>query len=105
MSVSVCVCLCVCPLSYLPNHTSDHHEIFCACYLSRDSVLLWRRNDKLRTSGFMDDVISAHKPRLLDVAAQLRRSSHAALGVVIPVAGNGRTGLLLAVELGGSTGG
>jgi len=53
----------------------------------------------------MDDVISAHKPRLLDVAAQLRRSSHAALGVVIPVAGNGHTGLLLAVELGGSTGG
>jgi len=37
----------------------------------------------LRTSGFMDDVIYAHKPRLLDVAAQLRRSSHAALGFVI----------------------
>ena len=48
---------------------------------------------------------------LLDVAAQLRRSSHAALGLAIngaygiPVAGNGRTGLLLTVGIGGSTGG
>ena len=31
----------------------------------------------------MDDVIAAQKPRLLDVAAQLRRSSHAALGLAI----------------------
>ena len=40
----------------------------------------------------MDDDIFAHKPRLLDVAAQLQRSAHAALGLaiscaVIPVAG------------------
>jgi len=27
---------------------------------------------------FVDDVIFAHKPRLLDVAAQLKRSAHAA---------------------------
>ena len=33
--------------------------------------------------GFMDDVIFAHKPRLLDVAAQLKRSAHAALGLAI----------------------
>ena len=32
------------------------------------------------TSGFMDDVIFVHKPRLLDVAVQLERSAHAALG-------------------------
>jgi len=31
----------------------------------------------------MDDVIFAHKPRLLDVAAQLKRSAHAALGLAI----------------------
>jgi len=52
----------------------------------RDSVLLWRRIDTLCTSGFMDDVISAHMPRLHDVAAQLsllRCSSHAALGLAI----------------------
>jgi len=40
----------------------------------------------------MDDVIFAHKPRLLDVAAQPKRSAHAALGLavncaVIPVVG------------------
>jgi len=42
----------------------------------------------------MDDVIFAHKPRFLDVATQLNRSAHAALGLaincvvhVIPVAG------------------
>jgi len=37
----------------------------------RGAVLLWRRGDTLRTSGFMDDVILAHKPRQLNVAAQL----------------------------------
>jgi len=37
----------------------------------------------LRTSGFADNVILAHKPRLLDVAAQLRRSSYAALGLAV----------------------
>ena len=35
----------------------------------------------IRTSGFMDDVMFAHKPWLLDVAAQLKRSAHAALGL------------------------
>ena len=39
----------------------------------------------------MDDVIFAHKPSLLVVAAQLKRSAHAASGLaicaVIPVAG------------------
>jgi len=46
----------------------------------------------LCTSGFMDDVIFAHKPMLLDVAAQLKRSArNRGLGYkmfsVIPVAG------------------
>ena len=60
----------------------------------RGSVLLWRRSDTLCTSGFKDDVIFAHKPRLLDVAVQLKRIAHAALGLaiklmceLIPVAG------------------
>ena len=43
-------------------------------------------SDMLCTSGFMDDVIFAHKPRLLDVAAQLKRSAHAALGLAIKCA-------------------
>ena len=49
----------------------------------RGSVLLWRRSDTLCTSGFMDDVTFAHKPRLLHVAAQLKRSAHAALGLAV----------------------
>jgi len=48
---------------------------------------------------FTDNVIFAHKPGLLDVAAQLRRSAHAALGLAIKCAekrlqANERTGLL-----------
>ena len=39
--------------------------------------------DAFCTAGFMDDVIFAHKPRLLDVAAQLKRSAHAALGLAM----------------------
>jgi len=45
-----------------------------------------RRSDMLCTSGFMDDVMFAHKPRLLDVAAQLKRSAHAALSLAISCA-------------------
>jgi len=37
----------------------------------RGSVLLWRRRDTLCTSGFVDDVVLAHRPRQLNVAAQL----------------------------------
>jgi len=32
---------------------------------------------------FIDDIIFSHKPMLLDVAAQLKRSAHAALGLAI----------------------
>jgi len=32
-----------------------------------------RRSNMLRISGFMDDVMSAHKLKLLDVAARLRQ--------------------------------
>jgi len=82
MSESMCVF--VCPRSYHRNCASDRREIF--FYLityGRGSVLLWRRSDMLRTSGFMDDVTSARKPRLVDFAAQPSRSSHAALGLPI----------------------
>jgi len=78
------MCVFVCPRSYLWNYTSDLHQIF-FIYVThgRGSVLLWRRSDLLCTSGFLDDVMSAHKPRLHDVAAQLKRSAHAALGSAI----------------------
>ena len=81
MSVSVCMCVCVCPRSYLRNYTSELHQFFAHVTYGRGSVLLGRCIDTLCTSGFMDDVIFAHKPRLLGVAAPLKRSAHAALGL------------------------
>jgi len=83
MSVSVCVF--VCPRSYLPNCTSDL-RVFVHVTHGSGSVLFWQRSDTLCTSGFMDDVIFAHKPRLLDVAAQLKCSAHAALNLAISCA-------------------
>ena len=79
----VCVSVCVCPRSYLQNYTSELYEFFVHVTYGRGSVLFWHRSDKLCTSGFLDDVMSAHKSRLLDVAAQLKRSAHAALGLAI----------------------
>ena len=90
MSVSVCLC------AFVRDHIFGTARLILTNFLrvicGRGSVLLWRRSDTLCTSGFVDDDIFAHKPRLLDVAAQLQRSAHAALGLaincaVIPVAG------------------
>ena len=78
--ISVSVCLCV--LSVRDHIVETTRPIF-TNFWRLCSVLLWRRCDMLCTSGFMDDVIFAHKPRLLDVAAQLKRSAHAALGMAI----------------------
>jgi len=51
----------ICPRSYLWNYMSDLHQIFMRVTYGRGSVLLWRRSDTLRISGFADDVIFAHK--------------------------------------------
>ena len=73
MSVSVCLSLCVCLSAII---SSERHvrslPIFKRVTCGRGSVLLWRRSDMLRISGFMNDVIFAYKLRLLDVAARLR---------------------------------
>jgi len=68
-SIVMTVCVCVCPLTYLRNYTSL--PIFVHVTYGRGSVLLWRRRDTLCTSGFVDDVVLAHRPRQLNVAAQL----------------------------------
>ena len=73
MSVSVCLCVCVC--LFVHDHIfGTTHPIFIIIFVpvthGRGSVLRCRRSDTLCTSGFTDDVIFAHKPRLLDVAAQ-----------------------------------
>ena len=75
LSVCVCVHALVCPGSYLRNYVPSSPNFFTRATYGRGLVLLWRHNDMLCTSGFMDDVIFAHKPRLLDVTAQLKRSS------------------------------
>jgi len=66
----VCLCLCV------SDHISGNTRPVCTNFLVHVTygcgwVLLWRRCDMLCTSGFMDDVILAHKLRQLNVAAKL----------------------------------
>ena len=39
----------------------DLHQICCACSYCHGSVLLWRHSDTSCISGFVDDVIFAHK--------------------------------------------
>jgi len=82
--VLLCVCVCVCVRDHIFRTTLPiFTKFFVRVIYVGGLVLLWRRNDMLRTSGFMDDVIFAHKSKLLDVGAQLKRSSHAALGLAI----------------------
>jgi len=85
----VCLCVCVC-LSVRDHIFGPTRPIFTKLFMhvtyDRGSVLLWRRSVTLCTSGFMDNIIFAHKPRLLDVSAQLKRSAHAALGLAIKCA-------------------
>ena len=72
MTTSVCLCVCVCLSASLISGTT--RPIFTNCVLvtyGSSSVPRWRRCDTLCTSGFMDDVILAHKPKQLNVAAQL----------------------------------
>jgi len=84
MSVSVCLCVCLSVREHIFGTARPNFAIFFVhVAYGRGSVLLCRRSDTLCTSGFMDDVMFAHKPRLLDVAAQLKRSAHAALGLAI----------------------
>jgi len=78
MNMLVCVCLFIFGTAR-PIFT----EIFVHVTYGRGSILLWRRSDTLYTSGFMDDIIFTDKPRLFDVAAQLKRCTHAALGLAI----------------------
>ena len=90
LSVCLCVCLCVCLSTII---SSELHQIFVHVTYGRGSVLLWRRSDTLCTSGFMDDAVFAHKPRLLNLAAQAEAKCTRSLGLgykmcaVIPVAG------------------
>ena len=52
---------------------SNLRQFFLHVTYGRGSVLVWWHTDMLRISGFMDDVIFAHKPRLPEVAVRLRQ--------------------------------
>ena len=60
----MCLCMFVC-LSVRDHIFGTTRPIFIELFpyvtYGRGSVLLWRRSDKLRISGFVDDVIFAHK--------------------------------------------
>ena len=84
MSVYLCACVCmfVCLRSYLRNYTFNlNSKLFVLVTDGRGSIHLWRRS--LVMFYVMDDVMFAHKPRFLDVAAQLKCSAHAALGLAV----------------------
>jgi len=83
MSVSVRVCVCLSTIISSELHFRSSPNFFVHITYGRGSVLFWRRSDTLCTSGFMDDIIFAHKPSMLDVADQLKRSARAALGLAI----------------------
>jgi len=72
----VCVCVCLCLLrSYLRNYTSDLHQFF-LCVLSVAVAWSCFGGAVIRyvfLVCFTDDVVFAHKLRLLDVAARLRQ--------------------------------
>jgi len=72
MSVSVSVCVCLSVRDHIFGTTRPIFTKFFVLVINgRGSVLLCRRNDMLCISFLIDDVIFAHKPRLLDFAAQL----------------------------------
>jgi len=106
LSVSSCMCLCVClsaivsSLEYVQTSPDFVHVTYgraCA-----GSVLLRRRSDTLRISGFMDDVVFAHKLIGCSTSPPGRGSeAHTqpwAWRIGIPVAGSGHSGLHLAVR-------
>ena len=86
VSMSVCLSVCLCVflcLSVFGIACPIFTEIFVHVTYGRGSVLFLQRSDTLCTSDFMDDVTFADKPRLVDVAIQLKCSALAALGLAI----------------------
>jgi len=62
----------------------------CVAY-GRGSVLLWQRRDTLYISGFMDDVMHAHKLRQLNVTTQLIEAQPTRGAWEYPLQANGLT--------------
>jgi len=58
--VSVCLSVCLSVSLFAVELHVDLYQIFMRVICSRGSVFFWRRCDMLCTSGFTDNVISAH---------------------------------------------
>ena len=111
------VCLYVCLSAIISSelHVRSSRIFFIHATYGRGSVLLWRYVVwyVAHFRGFWyygwRHYLHISYNWLVDVAAYMQLTRSPALGykrrVGIPVAGNGRTGLLLVVGLGGSTGG
>jgi len=65
------VCVFVCPGSYFRNYMSDVHQIL--CMLLTAAARSCSGSVVKCYSQLTDDVIFAHKLRLLDVTARLRQ--------------------------------
>jgi len=76
MSVSVC-------LSVRYRIFGTTRPIFRKCFLHVLAMAVARSSSGRRSDTLCTSVMFAHKPSLLDVAAQLKRSARAALGLVI----------------------
>jgi len=62
MSVSVCLCMCLSVYNHISGTTLPiFTKFFVHVTNGRGLVLIWRHSDTLHISGFMDDVIFAHK--------------------------------------------
>ena len=78
MGVSVCLCVCVCLSAIISSELHGRSSpnfcaCFCACYLW---PLFGPSVAALCTSGFVDDVIFAQKPRLLGTSPPSQSAVH-----------------------------
>jgi len=83
LSVCVSVSVCLSAIISLELHTRSSPIFLCVLPIAVSLFSSGGVVIRYVLSGFMDDVIFAHKPILLDVAAQLKRNAHAALGLAI----------------------
>jgi len=83
MSVSVCVRVCLSAIICPELHVRSPPIFLCMLPMAVARSLFGGVVICYVLPVFVDDVMFAHKLRLLDVAAQLKRSAHAALGLAV----------------------
>jgi len=75
MSNCLLMCLCVCLSEIISSelHVQSSPNFFVCVICGHGSFLLWWHSNTLRTSCFKDDIVFAHKLRLLELIARLRQ--------------------------------